>query len=116
MLQEELKKKCANDQKLKWPIFFFLRFIDDGFGIMEGSKIDVEYWIKQFNGLRETIKIDKWSFGNSAEYMDIYIYTKEKSFSRPDFWIFFFSKKKSIDICIFLQKAAMFLTPSKIMC
>ena len=35
MLQEELKKKCVNDQKLKWPKLF-LRFIDDGFGIMEG--------------------------------------------------------------------------------
>ena len=82
MLQEELKKKCVNDRKLKWPKLF-LRFIDDGFGIMEGSKKDVEYWIKQFNGLRKTIKIDKWSFGNSVEYMDIY--TKEKSFFRPDF-------------------------------
>ena len=37
MLQEELKKKCANDHKIKWPKPF-LRFIDDGFGIMEGSK------------------------------------------------------------------------------
>ena len=42
----------------------FLRFIDDSFGIMEGSKKDVEYWI---NGLRKTVKIDKWSFGNSVE-------------------------------------------------
>ena len=29
MLQEELKKKCVNNQKLKWPKLF-LRFIDDG--------------------------------------------------------------------------------------
>ena len=115
MLQEELKKKCANDQKVKWPKLF-LRCIDDGFGIMEGSKKDVEYWINQFNGLRKTIKIDKWSFGNSAEYMDIYIYTKEKSFSRQDFWIFVFSKKRSIDICISLQKVAMFHTPLKTTC
>jgi len=89
MLQEELKKKCVNDQKLKWPKLF-LRFIDDGFGIMEGAKKDVEYWIKQFNSLRKTIKIDKWSFGNSAEYMDIYIYKGEKFFSTGllDFRIF----------------------------
>ena len=71
MLQE-LKKKCAHDHKLKWPNIF-LRFIDDGFGIMEGTKKDVEYWINQFNGLRKT-KNDKWSFGNHVEYMDIYIY------------------------------------------
>ena len=104
-----------NDRKLKWPKLF-LRFIDDGFGIMEGSKKDVEYWINQFNGLRKTIKIDKWSFGNSVEYMDIYIYTKEKSFSQLEFWIFVFSKKKLIDICIFLQKAVMLLIPLKTTC
>ena len=80
------------------------------------QKKDVEYWIKQFNGLRETIKIDKWSFGNSVEYVDIYIYTKEISFSPLDFWIFVFSKKKLIDICISLQKAVMFLIPLKITC
>ena len=44
MLQEELKKKCVHDKKLKWPILF-QRFIDDGFGIMEGGKKDVVYWI-----------------------------------------------------------------------
>ena len=89
MLQEELKKKCVNDHKLKWPKPF-LRFIDDGFGIMEGSKKDVEYWISQFNSLRKTIKIDKWSFGNNVEYMDIYIYKGEKFFSTGflDFRIF----------------------------
>ena len=47
MLQEELKKKCFFDKKLKWPILF-QRFIDDGFGIIEGTKLDAEYWIKQF--------------------------------------------------------------------
>jgi len=51
-----------------------LRFIDDGVEITEGIKKDVEYWINQFNGLRKTIKIDKWSFGSHVEYMDIYIY------------------------------------------
>ena len=70
----------------------FLRFIDDGFGIMEGSKKDVEYWINQFNGLRKTINIDKWTFGNHVEY--IYLYTREKSFTPLDFWTFEFSKKK----------------------
>ena len=55
MLQEELKKKCDNDKKLKWPVLF-QRFIDDGFGIINGRKQDVEYWINQFNTLRKTIK------------------------------------------------------------
>ena len=50
MLQNELKNKCVNDKKLKWPIFF-QRFIDDGFGIIKGGKKDVIYWINQFNTL-----------------------------------------------------------------
>ena len=37
MLQEELKKKCAHDKKLKWPLLF-QRFIGDGFGIIVGTK------------------------------------------------------------------------------
>ena len=31
----------------------------------------VEDWINQFNGLRKTITIDKWSFGNHVEHMDL---------------------------------------------
>ena len=100
MLQEELKKKCAHNCKLKWPKLF-VRFLDDGFGIMEGTKKDVEYWINQFNGLRKTINIDKWKFGNHVEYMDIYIYicvyiytySREKSFTPLDFWFFEFPKR-----------------------
>jgi len=92
MLQEELKSKCKHDTKLKWPKLF-LRFIDDGFGIFEGTKKEIEYWIIQFNGLRETITIDKWKFGNHVDYMDIYIYKGEQFFHLV-FWIFEFSKKK----------------------
>ena len=80
MLQEELKKKCAHDKKLKWPTLF-QTFIDDGFGIMEGKKKDVKYWISQFNSLRKTITIDKWSFGNHVEFMDLYIYKGDKFYS-----------------------------------
>ena len=42
MLQKELKNKCKHDKKLKWPKLF-QRFIDDGFGITEDPKEDVEY-------------------------------------------------------------------------
>ena len=72
MLQEEFKKKCVHDKKLKWPSLF-QTFIDDGFGILEGKKKDVKYWISQFNSLRKTINIDKWSFGNHVEFMDLYL-------------------------------------------
>ena len=37
MLQEELNNICKYNVKLKWPKLF-LRFIDDGFGIFEGTK------------------------------------------------------------------------------
>ena len=47
MLQEELKSQCKHDANLKWRTLF-LSFIDDGFGIFEGTKKDVEYWINQF--------------------------------------------------------------------
>ena len=89
MLQEELKKKCVHDKKLKWPTLF-QRFIDDGFGIMEGKKKDVKYWINQFNSLRKTITIDKWSFGNHVEFMDLYVYEGDKFYSSGilDFKIF----------------------------
>jgi hypothetical protein len=75
---------------------------------MEGSKKDVEYWIKQFNGLRKTIKIDKWSFGNSAEYMDIYIYKGEKFFSTGllDFRIF----QKEINRCMYIPSKSGHVT------
>ena len=47
-LEQILKEKCKTDPKLKWPCLF-KRFIDDGFGIMEGTKSDFECWILEFN-------------------------------------------------------------------
>ena len=47
---------------LKLPILCE-RFINDGFGILEGTQNEVEYWINQFNLLRETIKIGKLPYG-----------------------------------------------------
>ena len=71
-LEKLLKEKCKTDINLKWPTLF-KRFIDDGFGIMEGDKSDFEYWVSEFNLLRETIKIDKFQFGNRVEFMDLLI-------------------------------------------
>jgi len=78
MLENELKKKCTSDPKLIWPVLF-KRFIDDGFGITLGLRNDIIYWIEKFNELRESIKIDKYNWGNSLDYMDLYIY-KGKDF------------------------------------
>ena len=43
-LEKLLKEKCKSNRKLKWPIFF-KRFIDDGFGILEGNKLDFKHWV-----------------------------------------------------------------------
>ena len=32
------------------------------------------YWIGKFNELRKTVKIDKYSWGNALDYMDLLIY------------------------------------------
>ena len=65
-------EKSKNDNKLIWPIFF-KRFIDDGFGITKANKSEFEYWVSEFNSLRETITIDKYSYGDSMEFMDLHI-------------------------------------------
>ena len=73
MLENELKIKCCSDPKFIWPVLF-KRFIDDGFGITKGLRKDVEYWIEQFNGLRKTVQIDKYNWGNALDYMDLFVY------------------------------------------
>ena len=73
MLENELKKKCCSDPKLIWPVLF-KRFIDDGFGITKGLRENVEYWIEKSNGLRKTVQIDKYNWGNALDYMDLFIY------------------------------------------
>ena len=60
----------------------------DGFGIMEGNKLDFEYWIAEFNLLRETITIDKFKWGNEVDFMDLNIFKGE------DFYLF-----GKVDIC-----------------
>ena len=56
---------------------------------MEGTKKGVEYRILQFN-LRKSLNINKWSFGNHVEYMDLYVYKGENFYSSVflDFRIF----------------------------
>ena len=56
----------------------FQRFIDEGFGIMEGNKLDFEHWVTEFNLLRETITIDKFEFGNEVDFMDLVLYKGEE--------------------------------------
>ena len=69
-----LKKKyygykcCANSCKLSVLLNIFM---DDAVGICYGTIEDIVYWTKQFNLLRESIKIKKWIIGNTVECMDL---------------------------------------------
>ena len=89
MLEINLKESTKDDPKFIWPIFW-KRFIDDEFGIIKGSKSDVEYFIKKINSLVKTIEIDKFDFGTKVNSLDITIYKGTR-----------FSKKGIFDIKLY---------------
>ena len=93
-LEQILKEKCKMDPKLKWPCLF-KRFIDDGFGIMEGNKSDFEYWVSEFNLLRETITIDKFKWGNEVDFMDLNIFKGDDCFMFGKLDISVFQKEEN---------------------
>ena len=96
-LEQILFEKSKNDCKLIWPILF-KRFIDDGFGITKANKFEFEYWVSEFNLLRDSITIDKVSYGNSVDFMDLHIYKADD-----------FASKGSK--CISLRKVVMLNIP-----
>ena len=77
MLEQELETICKA-KNINCPTFY-KRFIDDGFGIFVGTKTEFITWINEFNAFRKEITIDKWNFGNSVNFMDLYVY-KDKDF------------------------------------
>ena len=83
--------------KLIWPVLF-KRCIDDGFGVTTGLRKDILYWIEKFNELRDTIKIDKYNWGNAVDYMDLFIY-KGTLFTWMVKYVFRYIKKKPISLC-----------------
>ena len=93
-LETLLKEKCKMDIKLKWPILF-KRFIDDGFGVIEGTRLDFEHWVSEFNLLRQTITIDKFKYGNEVDFMDLFIYKREEFFISGKLDISVFQKRKT---------------------
>ena len=93
-LEKFLKEKCKTDKKLIWPICF-KRFIDDGFGVTKGNRSDFEYWVSEFNSLRETITIDKFKYGDRVDFMDLYIFKGEKFASEGIFDISIFQKTEN---------------------
>ena len=91
-LEQILFEKSKKDNKLIWPVVF-KRFIDDGFGITKANKSEFEYWVSEFNALRETITIDKFSYGQNVDFMDLHIYKGED-----------FAETGKLDISIFQKK------------
>ena len=94
ILEKLLKDKCKFDKKLIWPVMF-KRFIDDGFGITNGSKSDFEYWVSEFNLLRESITIDKFKYGDKVDFMDLVIFKGDKFASEGIFDISVFQKSEN---------------------
>ena len=93
-LEALLKEKRKTDIKLKWPILF-KRFIDDGFGVMEGTKLDFEHWVSEFNLLRQTITVDKFKYGNEVDFMDLFIYKGEEFFVNGKLDVSVFQKQEN---------------------
>ena len=66
---------------------------------MKGNKSDVVYWVVKFHSRRESINIDKFKFGNIVDFIDLYIF-KGHFFYKMGSWIYLFSKKRRMNICI----------------
>ena len=81
MLEQELETICTS-KNIKCPTFY-KRFIDECFSILIGTKTEFITWQNEFNTLRKEITIDKWTFGNDVNFMDLYIY-KAKIFSKKE--------------------------------
>ena len=94
-LEKILKEKTINDPLMVWPIFF-KRYIDDGFGITKGSKANVEYWIKEFNNLVESIKIDKFKYGSRVDFMDLTIFKGNRFYRKGLFNVKIFQKEQNL--------------------
>jgi hypothetical protein len=80
ILEVKIKNRCLIDSKLIWPILF-LRFIDDGFGVMEGGREDVLYFVMVANSLIPSITIDKVETGGNVVFMDLVIHKIDRFFS-----------------------------------
>ena len=112
-LEKILKEKCFANPKLIWPVFY-VRFIDDGFGITKGSRQDVEYWIAEFNKLVQSIIIDKYTYGTQVAFMDLFIYKSDRfrKYGKFDINIF---KRHRTNTTTYLRSLITGSTPSKIM-
>ena len=47
-----------------------------------GTKMEFITWVNEFNTLQNEITIDKWSFGKSVNFMDLFIYKAADFFTK----------------------------------
>ena len=60
-----------------------------------GGKKEFEYWVSQFNSLRDTITIDKYSYGDYVEFMDLFIFKGDNFSTNGKFDISIFQKEEN---------------------
>jgi hypothetical protein len=101
------------DSKLICPILF-LRFIDDGFGIMEGNRNDVLYIVMVINSLVKTITIDKVEIGGHVVLMDLVIFKNNRFWSQVIFDTRLYQKEDCIYNYIPVNSDHQPLIPKKI--
>jgi hypothetical protein len=73
ILEKEIKESNKDDPNFKWPIYF-KRFIDDIFGIMDGTVEDVKYFISVFNKYVSSITVEPIKIGIAVDFMDLTIF------------------------------------------
>ena len=59
--------------------------MDDGFSVFIGTYKEFSTCVSKFNALRKKITIDKWSFGNNVNFMDLFIYKDTDFFKKGKF-------------------------------
>ena len=83
-----------------------------GLESQKGSKSDFEHWVSEFNLLCEKITIDKYSYEDSVEFIDLFIYRGENFAETGKFDMFIFQKKDNK--YMYQQKVALQNIPLKI--
>ena len=61
--------------------------------VTKGNKKEFEYWVSQFNLLRDTITIDKFLYGDYVEFMDLFIFKGDDFITSRKFDISVFQKE-----------------------
>ena len=75
-----------------------------------GNKKKFEYWVSQFNSLRHTVTIDKYSYGDYVEFMDLFIFKGDDFTASGKFDVTIFQTKKT-STCMSQLKVDMLNIP-----